>query len=320
MAHTENKPLIYTDASMVNMKREEGITEVCLQYDDENSISHVNSIAFEGVLIFHSHSKLSQKLSLEASDSPTIQMHFLLDGESTAWQKNGKKVHTFKSKQHNLIYNSSFEGVYTLESKIMQNFEIQFTEDFFRRFVNENSKSLNGFLEKIHKKEMAVIAPENMSITRLMQANIYQMMHCERKGYMKKLFLEAKVIEMLMLQLEQYEQNTHTSTTLKPQDVDKIHAVKTILEEHTLQSFTLMELARQVGLNDFKLKKGFKEIFGTTVFGYLSDLRMEHARHLLLEEKKTVAEAADATGFSQPHHFSAAFKKKFGYLPSKLKA
>jgi AraC-like DNA-binding protein len=74
-----------------------------------------------------------------------------------------------------------------------------------------------------------------------------------------------------------------------------------------------------IGLNDFKLKKGFKELFGTTVFSYLNELKMDYAKRLILDEKKTIYEVAMTLGYSEPHHFYAAFKRRFGYSPGELK-
>ena len=82
---------------------------------------------------------------------------------------------------------------------------------------------------------------------------------------------------------------------------------------------SLSELARIIGINEYKLKRGFKEIFGNTVFGYLSDARLEIAKMDLLENKKTVSEIALELGYSSLPHFSNAFKNKFGVSPAKLK-
>ncbi|WP_256441273.1 helix-turn-helix transcriptional regulator [Chitinophaga sp. HK235] len=72
--------------------------------------------------------------------------------------------------------------------------------------------------------------------------------------------------------------------------------------------------------NDFKLKKGFKEMFGNTVFGYMNQVRMEKAKLLLLEGKNSIADISFTVGYKNPQHFTAAFKKHFGYLPSELKS
>ena len=76
-----------------------------------------------------------------------------------------------------------------------------------------------------------------------------------------------------------------------------------------------MELARQVGMCDYNLKRGFKEVLNTTVFGYLRDRRMERARQLLLEPWMTVAEAARTVGYDSHASFTTAFKKKYGTSP-----
>lgn len=81
---------------------------------------------------------------------------------------------------------------------------------------------------------------------------------------------------------------------------------------------SLLELSRMVGLNDFKLKIGFKDHYGTTVFGYLRDMRMEHAMMLLLEGEANVTDAAARVGYANLSHFSEVFRKKYGINPSEL--
>ncbi|ULT25013.1 helix-turn-helix transcriptional regulator [Sphingobacterium sp. E70] len=72
------------------------------------------------------------------------------------------------------------------------------------------------------------------------------------------------------------------------------------------------------GVNEYKLKRGFKEIFNQTAFSYLSDLRLDLAKNDLLEGKKQATEIAFELGYCSLQHFSKAFKKKFGMAPSKV--
>ncbi len=76
-----------------------------------------------------------------------------------------------------------------------------------------------------------------------------------------------------------------------------------------------MELSRRVNLNDFKLKKGFRQVFGTSVFGYLRQVRMEQARMLLEQARMNVTQVALNVGYANPSHFAAAFKGQFGINP-----
>jgi len=80
----------------------------------------------------------------------------------------------------------------------------------------------------------------------------------------------------------------------------------------------LLELARLAGLNDYKLKLGFKELFGTTVFGYVRALRMDEARKILEQGEGNVSEAALMVGYHNISHFAALFRKTYGYNPSEL--
>ena len=79
----------------------------------------------------------------------------------------------------------------------------------------------------------------------------------------------------------------------------------------------LKELAREVGLNEYQLKAGFKNIYGSPVFQFLTDYKMEHARKLLDSGTYKVNEVGFMVGYSNSSHFIAAFKRKFGITPKK---
>lgn len=72
-------------------------------------------------------------------------------------------------------------------------------------------------------------------------------------------------------------------------------------------------------LNEFKLKKGFKLLFGKSVFGYIKGLRMEHATRLLKDNKYGVEEVAYLLGYEHGQHFSTAYKKHTGVSPSRVR-
>jgi AraC-like DNA-binding protein len=74
------------------------------------------------------------------------------------------------------------------------------------------------------------------------------------------------------------------------------------------------------GINEFKLKKGFKETFGVTAFGYLADVRLGLAKDDILAGRRSATEIAFALGYSSLAHFSHAFKKKFGVSPNQAKS
>ena len=134
----------------------------------------------------------------------------------------------------------------------------------------------------------------------------------------EKLYYHGKVLELLALYFSEKKPDTESCPFLNDQEtVRKIKHAKEYLLKHMETPPGLKELAKQAGLNEYQLKVGFKEIYGNTVFGYLLDHKLDHARVLLDSAKFKVNEVAYQIGYTNPSHFIASFKKKFGVTPKK---
>ncbi|MEO1792729.1 MAG: AraC family transcriptional regulator [Cyanobacteria bacterium J06629_19] len=155
-------------------------------------------------------------------------------------------------------------------------------------------------------------------ITPAMRAALEQMLQCPFQGSTKQMYLESKCLELIALKLEQIQHRTRPAKKaclLNPDDVERIQIARDILLENAQNPPTLVALARQVSLNDYKLKVGFRQVFGTTVFGYLHRYRMEQAHRLLTEQRMNVKEVAQAVGYANQSRFASAFRKQFGLNP-----
>jgi AraC-like DNA-binding protein len=155
-------------------------------------------------------------------------------------------------------------------------------------------------------------------ITPAMRSPLEQIFHCPFQDKTKQIYLESKCLELIALKLEQLKEvdkRTGLFCSLKPDDIDRIHLARQILTANFESPPSLMELARQVSLNDYKLKVGFRQVFGTTVFGYLHRYRMEKAQQLLTEQRMSVKEIAQSVGYANQSRFAAAFRKQFGVNP-----
>ncbi|MCG9887175.1 MAG: AraC family transcriptional regulator [Cyanobacteria bacterium] len=165
-------------------------------------------------------------------------------------------------------------------------------------------------------------------LTAAMRLVLHQMLHCPFEGAMRHMYFEGKSIELLTLGLDQARAQAVGSpphpqgqaTALSPRDFedDRIHRARDILLQNFQNPPSLKELAYRVGINDCTLKRRFKQVFGTTVFGYLYDYRMEQARRWLLEQPWSVTEVARRVGYTNLCAFSTAFRKKFGVSPRSL--
>jgi AraC-like DNA-binding protein len=152
------------------------------------------------------------------------------------------------------------------------------------------------------------------AVTPEMQLALRQLWRCPYQGATKRMYLESKIWELLALMTAQ-EQSRTVAPPLELDDVDRLHQAKEILRQRLDNPPSLLELARLVGLNDNALKRGFRQVFGTTVFGYLHDYRLEQAQQLLASGDMNVTEVAAAIGFESRSYFSIAFRKKFGINP-----
>ncbi|WP_212004790.1 AraC family transcriptional regulator [Chitinophaga sp. HK235] len=195
-------------------------------------------------------------------------------------------------------------------------FELALPEDFFDQLYTEDSRFMTAFRDTTFVQAPAFDFVA--SITPAMRTIIHDMQHAPYSGHLKGIYLEAKATELFLLQVQQLD-NQPAGIKLSAVDIESLYAVKTYLDTHFEEPCTLRFLARMACINQTKLKAGFKALFNRTVFGYLNDLRMEEARRLLQDEKWYVNEVAERMGYQHPHHFTAAFKRKFGVLPGGLR-
>ena len=99
-------------------------------------------------------------------------------------------------------------------------------------------------------------------------------------------------------------------------DIPAIEKAKQIIEMHPSEHFYISTLAEKVGLNEFKLKVGFRELFKTSPYKYLIHLRLEQAKTLLEDTDLTINEIADSVGFKSYNGFSTTFKKVYKISPT----
>jgi AraC-like DNA-binding protein len=153
--------------------------------------------------------------------------------------------------------------------------------------------------------------------TPAMKIALHQILNCPYQGGTKRLYLESRVLELIVYKLEQMTAHEGVlKKTIKPDDLDRVCHAKEILTRDLESPPTLYELARSVGLSHAKLNRCFREVFGTTVFGFLRQARLEQARFLLEEKQINVTEASLSVGYSSLSSFIHAFSKHFGIKPS----
>ncbi len=274
---------------------------------------------FNGIRMSYSNWHYKERLEMEwKGNLDVVTLYFNMKGKTTIINKNLDKPFEMGKYQHNLFYAQSGEGILKNDELYVNTFMIQFNTAAFLRITQDANDVLKRFGDNVLQGKTVALSDSNLYMDINMLNAINAVVGCKYKDELKKMFLLSKSIELLVLQAEAYNVlHSSPSRYLKTEyDKERIIYAREYLLQHLDKPPGLIGLARIAGINEYKLKKGFKELFGNTVFGYLADTRLELAKTDLLEKKKTVGEIAFELGYSSVQHFSAAFKKKFGVSPT----
>ncbi len=152
---------------------------------------------------------------------------------------------------------------------------------------------------------------------------LHEMVNCKLQGAFRNMFLESKAIALLLCfqkcnTAENQSDCASCKFLTKDVEKEKIVKAKEIILKQLQHPPTIPELSLQIGINQCYLKKGFKELFGSTVYEFVQEQRMLQAKLLLSTSDFSVSQVAEKIGFSSLSSFSAAFKKHTGVFPSEL--
>lgn len=146
----------------------------------------------------------------------------------------------------------------------------------------------------------------------------HQIMHDHCHGMPRRLFLEGKALELIARQISWLVAGTNSSapvSTISPGERERVRAACEMLVCNVVSPPTLAELSLRFSVSINKLESGCRELFGTTVYGFLKEHRMQQARRLFEEADMNVSQVAWQVGYINVSHFGAAFKKRFGIAP-----
>ncbi len=139
---------------------------------------------------------------------------------------------------------------------------------------------------------------------------------------LQELYLESKVLDLIYTTINETPTNPNQNKNqiyLSTKDIECLQKAKNILIENMTNPPSLKELSRKSALNEFKLKKGFKQLFGNTVYGLLQEYRLNEAKKLLESNELNINEASTLVGYKSGSHFSKIFKEHFGINPIEIR-
>ncbi|PWA04315.1 AraC family transcriptional regulator [Flavobacterium psychrotolerans] len=245
-----------------------------------------------------------------------IQFHFGIKGNAKFIFNLGNYALDLKEEKALLLYNPQKELPLHLELapqtwvisviiSIKKFHSLFSTEANYIPFLSDDNKDKKYYGET--------------NITPSMSIVLSQLFHYNLNPSIKNLYYKGKGYELLSLYFNRTEDPNAEQCPflIDEENVMKIRKAKDIVIANMAEPPGLQELADEIGLNLKKLKMGFKQIYGDTVYGFLFDYKMDYARKLLDSGSYNVNEVGLKIGYSTGSHFIAAFKKKFATTPKK---
>lgn len=267
------------------------------------------------VLVYKNDASQTQSL-LKEIHSDYIQFHFCLKGSSKFVFNEGRYLLDILEENSLLLYNPQRELPINLQVNpnswmvsvliSIKKFHGLFSQEAdYISFLNDDNKDKKYYKDGTITPSMAIV------LNQLINFNLNQSI--------KDLYFKGKAYELLSLYFNRSEDaNVEQCPFLVDEtNVIKIRKAKDIIVARMAEPPSLQELADEIGLNIKKLKEGFKQIYGDSVFSFLLDYKLEVARKLLESGENNVNEVGLKVGYSTASHFIAAFKKKYGTTPKK---
>lgn len=317
-----NKQLII-ERDLIGQQSNSILTEEVreLSVSDSESNFLFDEKSFEGVQVISCDYALerSQDLLIYVRND-ALKMHFRLAGESNCYcdEQGGFGL---KAGEHSLMFHSNCETKVVMNATADKGkfIEVMITRSLFEQFFEQGNDFQKRFLDLATSKSH-VWTDQSLKITPEMFAILTDLQKDTYTGHLKKLYLEAKMMELMLLQVDAFDKAKANDTSkFTTQELDKIQYAKALIEQHIQEPLTVQQLSREVSLNMKKLTTGFKAVFQTTIFEYANSYRMLEAKRLLLDHKWYVGEVSEHLGYKNPQHFTVAFKKYYGVLPSLFK-
>ena len=274
----------------------------------------------DGFHIWYSNYLIKHDTEIKGrADMMVLELHIQFRNQfAIDWDQVGKNdLHPF---QFNLTYTPFVNNwAKFIGGKEYYTFDIHFTKEYLQKLA-PFFPMLHKFLEQVEKGQPANLSEMDQFLTPGMITMVNQLLQCSFKIGVAKFYIEAKVMELLIMALDHVSGN-HIIAPIKlsAYDVERLHEAKDILLSDFENKISLLQLSRKVGINDFKLKKGFKHLFGSTVFDYQQSAKMEAAMKELKETNKPVEEIAYSIGYDFVSNFNVAFKKHYGFPPGYLR-
>lgn len=245
-----------------------------------------------------------------------IQFHFCLKGNGKFLFNDGNYALEVSEENSLLLYNTQLDLPLNLSlTPGSWMVSVVMTIRKFHSLFSDEASYIPFLDGENREKKYYAQEPVSPAIAVVLSQMISYNLH----PTIKKLYIKGKVYELISLYFNKNKDaDVEQCPFLVDEDnVKRIRRAKEIVIANMTEPPSLTDLAKEVGLSLKRLKEGFKQIYGDSVYSFLFDYKMEYARRLLDSGQYNVNEIGLRIGYSTSSHFIAAFRKKYGTTPKK---
>ncbi|MEO6187247.1 MAG: AraC family transcriptional regulator [Ginsengibacter sp.] len=296
-----NHPVMYEDLEIVQQKEQTipgSVQYVIRRYRNRPQMS------------FEDTGMIAYNYISDENREPNLEMIFCISGNRYCKQKDSECNFCKHSLSHNCDE----------LTKTVDVARFRFNADHLSKFIN--GVKTTSFSEDILHFRHTSSFTKTLPLCSRMRSVLEALLNHTYSGSLENIFINAQAQMLLLYGMECMAGEGEDSFSCKflanEADREKIALAREILLQHIGEPLTIKELSRKAAINECYLKKGFKEMYGTTIFDFFQSQRMEHAKYLLYEKGLSVTDVSALLGYSSISHFSTAFKKHTGLKPCEL--
>lgn len=287
----------------------------------EGYIRCTNFASGIGVIEFNCTFSIDYEFLFSINKTHPLKFIFCSEGTARHFFEEENEAHKIGTYQ-NVIVSSSGNNGHLLSFSAKQKAHITSIEiirSTFRHRNNHHFKGLDPELRELFEDSVAQKLFFYQGNYSLKAADIVEEISEKTyEGFVRSIFLEGKLLDMLVIQINQYQDDRREDKQpqiLRRFDVEKVERAAQLINDDLHQNYSVEYLAKEVGTNVNKLQQGFKYMYGLTVNKYNQQVKLEKARDLLETSDHNISEIVNMIGFSNRSYFSKIFKEKYGVSP-----
>lgn len=249
---------------------------------------------------------------------PGFVILFLLSSDIHMETRDCSTTILFRKNQYILHFSpeKTIAELWTTDQAPLNYLQIHFSYSFVLNLIkpelsHENAELLKNMTQNnfifLHKE-----TPPDMTVE--MHIILNEILNSAKKGILQKLFIEAKIIKLLILIFEQFNEKNALEATPKTPEM-----IRKFIDENYHRNIKAEEIGKLMGINENSIRKEFKAQYHTTIAHYMSELRMMKAKKMITDKDIMIKEIAIECGYEYLQNFTRAFKKKFGISPENLR-